>query len=160
MKQWMLMIVAMTMAAAAVADSKDTPEALADRFIAAVNAKSQEQQKAAIHPLCFAGHSPVEKAYLEETVARDFRKTISEKRTVKITQLDGGVLPLGNMVVWPVKPTHQLEIEYSAGENADTTIIRFIAQEKDRWFIVVPMLSAENLKKYEEKKAAQSPPAK
>ena len=35
----------------------------------------------------------------------------------------------------------------------------FIAQEKDSWFIVVPMLSAENLKKYEEKKASQSPPA-
>jgi hypothetical protein len=54
------------------------------------------------------------------------------------------------MIVWPVKPTHRFEIEFSTGENSSTSIIRFIAQEKDQWFIIIPMLNSENLKKYEE----------
>ncbi len=32
---------------------------------------------------------------------------------------------------------------------------RFAAKEKDQWFIIMPMFSPENLKKYEERKVSQ-----
>lgn len=150
MKQTAMMIVAISMAAAVFAGPKDTPEALADRFITAVNAKDGEQQKATVHPDCFASLTPVQKRYIKETLARDFQNVIPIQRTVKITKLDSADLPFGNMIVWPVKPTHRFEIEFSTGENSSTSIIRFIAQEKDQWFIIIPMLNSENLKKYEE----------
>ena len=155
MKNLAIAFVIMIVASSVYAGNNDTPEALAEQFIAAVNAKSKEKQNATTHPRCFADLSSVHKDYLEDTLARDFRKTIPEKRTVKVTKLDGGTLHFGDMVVWPLNPTHQLEIEFSTGENSSTSIIRFIAKDTDRWFIIVPMLNKENLKKYEEKKKSQ-----
>jgi hypothetical protein len=154
MKNLAVALVIMIVASSVYAGN-NTPEALAEQFVAAVNAKSKEKQNATIHPRCFADLSPVQKDYLEETLARDFHKTIPEKRTVKVTNLDDGTLPFGDMVVWPLNPTHQLEIEFSAGENSSSSIIRFIAKDKDQWFIIVPILNKENLKKYEEKKKSQ-----
>ncbi len=155
MKKVMAVLVMLTVAASVYAGKNDTPEALAEQFIAAVNAKSKEKQKETIHPQCFADLSSVQKEYLDETLARDFRKTIPDKRTVKVSKLDEGTLPFGDMVVWPLKPTHQLEIEFNGGENSSSNIIRFIAKEKDLWFIIVPMINDENLKKYEERKKSQ-----
>lgn len=155
MKKVAAVLVMLTLAVSVYAGKNGTPETLAEQFIAAVNAKSKEKQKETIHQRCFADLSPVQKEYLDETLARDFRKTIPEKRTVKVTALDDGALPFGDMVVWPTKPTHQLEIEFITGENSSCTIIRFIAKEKDQWFIIVPMVNDENLKKYEERKKSQ-----
>lgn len=143
MKKLAVVLVIVIVASSVYAVNNETPETLAEQFIAAVNTKNKEKQKATIHPQCFADLSPVQKDYLEETLARDFRKTIPEKRTVKVTKLDGGMLPFGDMVVWPLKPTHQLEIEFSTGENSSSNIIRFIAKDKDRWFIIVPMINRE-----------------
>src|SRR3990170_7552893 len=91
--------VIMVVASSVYAGNNDTPEALAELFIAAVNAKSKEKQKATIHQRCFADLSPVQEEYQDETLARDFRKTIPEKRTVKVTKLNDGTLPFGDMVV-------------------------------------------------------------
>jgi len=159
MKQLTMILAGIMMATGAFAGPNDTPEALAGKFIAAVNAKSREGQKRIIHPRCFLDLSTLQKQFLDETLARDFRKAIPEKRTVKITRLTNGEVPFAGLMVWPVKPTHQFEIEFSTGENSSTSIIRFIAQEKDQWFIIVPMLNAENLKKYAEKTKSQPPPA-
>ena len=154
MKKLTAVLVMLALASSVYAGNNDTPETLAELFIAAVNAKSKEKQKATIHPRCFADLSPVQEEYLDETLARDFRKTIPEKRTVKVTKLDDGTLPFGDMVVWPLNPTHQLEIEFSTGENS-SSIIRFIGKEKGQWFIIVPMINNENLMKYKEKKKSQ-----
>ncbi len=155
MKNLAIVLVIMIVASSVYAGNHDTPEYLAEQFIAAVNAKSKEKQNATIHPRCFANLSSVQKDYLEESLARDFRKIIPEKRTVKATKLNDGILPFGDTVVWPLNPTHQLEIEFSMGENSSCSIIRFIAKDKDQWFIIVPTLNKENLKKYEEKKKSQ-----
>ena len=154
MKKVTAVLVMLTLAVSVYAGKNGTPEAMAEQFIAAVNAKSKEKQKATIHPRCFADLSPVQEEYQDETLARDFRKTIPEKRTVKVTKLDDGTLPFGDMVVWPLNPTHQLEIEFSTGENS-SSIIRFIGKEKGQWFIIVPMINNENLMRYEEKKKSQ-----
>jgi hypothetical protein len=45
---------------------------------------------------------------------------------------------------------------YAGGnETPEALAERFIAKEKDQWFIIVPMLNKENLKKYEEIKKSQ-----
>jgi len=162
MKKLIAMLLALCIAATALACNAHTPEALAEQFIAVVNAKDQGKQKALIHPSCFQGLSAVQRQFLNEVLARDFRETIPQTRTAKVTKLDEGELPFSGMVVWPTKPTHQLEIEFSTGEHSSTSIIRFIAKEKDQWFIIVPMANDENLKKYEEKKKSQpvAPPDK
>ena len=143
------------LAFAAVGADGDTPEALAERFIAAVNAKNLKKQQAIIHPLCFADLSAVQKQFLDEALARDFRKTVPEKRTVKVSKLQEGKLPFADMMVWKIEPTHQIEIVFSTAKYSDTRLIRFAAKEKGRWFVVVPMLNAENLKRYEERKTSQ-----
>ena len=151
------MLIALMLATAAHCGAADTPEALAEHFIAAVNAKSPEQQQAIIHPRCFASLSAVQKQFLEETLARDFRRTVPEQHTVKVSNLDSRSLPFGGMMEleWPIKPTHQFEIEFSTDKYSSTSIIRFIVKEKNEWFIIVPMLNAENLKHYEERKKSQ-----
>lgn len=148
-------LVAMVLAVNALAGNTVTPEALADQFIGAVNAKSAEKQRALIHPRCLSELSAIQKQFIDETLARDFRRTIPEKRTVKVTSLDGPDVPFAGAVAWPIRPTHQIEIEFSTGENASASVIRFIAKEKDAWLIIIPMLTEENLKKYAEKNATQ-----
>jgi len=151
----MTMLISIMVVANSLAANSDTPEGLAELFIGAINAKSAENQRALIHPQCLVGLSGLQKDFMDEALSKDFRRTIPEKRTVKITTLEGQELPFFGAMVWPVKPTHQIAIEFSTGENATTSVIRFVAKEKDQWFIVMPMLSPETLKKYEDRKSSQ-----
>jgi hypothetical protein len=155
MKRLAVFIIILALTATTHAGVTPTPETLAAQFIAAVNDKSAEKQKAIIHPLCFANLSTIQKQFLDETLASEFRKPIPKTATTKVERLEAPTLPFAGMVEWPVKPTHQLEVHFSTGEYASTTMIRFIAQEKNQWFIIVPMLNAENLKNYEATKKSQ-----
>ena len=150
----MTVLVVMMVAAGSLAANTDTPEGLAEQYIGTVNAKIADRQRALIHPLCLANLSGLPKEFMDETLSRDFRRAIPEKRTVKVTALEGPKLPFAGAVVWPVKPTHQIEIEFSTGENASESVISFVAKEKEQWFIIVPMLNPENLKKYQERKSS------
>jgi len=58
MKKLTAVLVMLALASSVYAGNNDTPETLAELFIAAVNAKSKEKQKATIHPRCFADLSP------------------------------------------------------------------------------------------------------
>ncbi len=162
MRQLMGILMTLVLVTAAYGQSADTPEALAEQFIVAVNGKNRQKQQAIIHPRCFADLSALQQQFLDEALAKDFKKTVPEKRTVKVGKLEGVDLPFAGMMEWPVKPTHQFEIEFSTGEDSSTSIIRFIVKEKEGWFIIVPMLNAENLKQYEERKKSQlvAPPDK
>ncbi|MEI6217551.1 MAG: hypothetical protein WCP86_01490 [bacterium] len=150
-----VLLAVLLLAVGAFAGESDTPEGLAEQFISAINTKSAEKQRTLVHPQCLAGLAGLQKEFMDETLSRDFRRVIPEKRNVKVTALKGPDLPFAGAMAWPVTPTHQIEVEFSTGENASVSVIRFTAKEKDRWFIIIPMLNPENLKKYEEKKASQ-----
>lgn len=154
MKRNVLLAVLM-LAVGALAGESDTPEGLVEQLIRALNAKSAENQRTLVHPQCLAGLAGLQKEFMDETLSRDFRRVIPENRNVKVTALEGPDLPFAGAMVWPVTPTHQIEVEFSTGEYASVSVIRFIAKEKDRWFIIIPMLNPDNLKKYEELKPAQ-----
>ena len=80
MKKVTAVLVMLTLAVSVYAGKNGTPEALAEQFIAAVNAKSKEKQKETIHPRCFADLSPVQKEYgtrlLRGTSVRQFQKSV------------------------------------------------------------------------------------
>ena len=133
----------------------ETSDALAEAFINAVNAHDLKQHEKLIHPRCFEDLSTAEKQFLHESMARELQRTIPHQRSIEVSKLDGTALPFADMVDWRVKPTHRMDIDFQTGEYAHTSIIRFVVQEKGRWFIVLPILNDENLRKYEERKKSQ-----
>ena len=57
------------------------------------------------------------------------------------------ILPIGPMtalpfadkgVVFPVRPSHQLQIKFVAANSQPTTLVIFVIQEKGKWYEVVP----------------------
>lgn len=121
----------------------------------AINTKDSALQQALIHPRSLENTWADQKAYIGETLSRDFRYTLPPDATVRMAPLDGPDLPFYTMVDWPVTPTHSMEITFTDGQNKTTNIIRFIAVDQGRWFVIVPHLNAENLSRYAEQRAAK-----
>jgi hypothetical protein len=157
----------MVLAVASYAGQNDTSEALAASLAGAVNAKDVAGVKALVHSQCFVNLSPAQKEWLDDVLATDFNAPMPMERTVKVTKL-GDKLPYGDKVTWPVKPTHRLVIEFTRPilvYNDDTSkgvirqgIFRWIVKENNKWFIVLPMLSNDDLKAYKDQKGLSHPP--
>ena len=78
---------------------------------------------------------------------------------VNVSKLEDGKLPFASMVIWQVAPSHEMTIQFSTGEYSGTTLIRFIAEEKGRWLIVLPIPNDKTLKKYAQRKEPKQTPA-
>ena len=152
MKRAIIVFIILLMISSGFADDAKTPESLAGKFVAVVNAKKQKELRGLIHPKCFTNLSLIQKQFIDETNSRAFQKIIPESYKLKVSKLEEGKLPFADMMEWQVNPTHQIEIEFSTGEYSSTSIIRFIVKKKDQWFLVIPMLNKENMKEYEKRK--------
>jgi hypothetical protein len=133
------------------AGSIGTPESLAEQFISNVNAKNRDGQWELIHPTCTQKMSSLQKEFIDASIARDFRKPIPEKHRVRVTKLGKAALANARRFSLPVEPTHRFDVEFSTGKvlplESRSAISRFIAKEDGKWFITVPIMNEEFLKK-------------
>jgi len=151
MKKATILFIGLLTAVSVFAGSFETPEDLAEQFMANVNAKDQKGQWQLLHPRCVKELSSLQKEFIDASIARDFQKTIPKKSSIRVTKLEAEALHFARSLTFPVKPTHRLDMEFSTGEGlpleSRTAISRFIAKENGRWFITVPIMSEESLKK-------------
>ncbi|MHA1939952.1 MAG: hypothetical protein ACW97O_17235 [Candidatus Thorarchaeota archaeon] len=156
MKKATILFIGLLKAVSVFAGGFETPEDLAEQFTANINAKDQKGQWGLLHPRCVKELSSLQKEFMDASIARDFRKTIPKKRNIRVTKLEEGALSFArSRLAFPVKPTHRYDVEFSRAEGlpleSRTAISRFIAKENGRWFITVPIMDEEHLRKRRDK---------
>ena len=155
MNRIVIVVTAVFLAGCSHTERPETPEAVAQSYVAAVNAKNKSELRALVHPDCLSGLSSLQKEYINDTLTRNFLKAIPQEHTVSVSSLESDTMPFADMLVWRVKPTHQIQIDYSKGEYSSVTIIRDLKKTEDGWCIVMPLPNDKNLKQYKEKKESQ-----
>jgi hypothetical protein len=120
------------------------PEALAKDFVSAVNSKSADRRKEILHPRTLACINAQTQPFFDWIFSRELKYVIPANYRATTTPLSGGqLLPPEAKSDYPVRPTHMLQIDYSAGPYNSTTIVLFIVKEGSRWHEVLPCPQAE-----------------
>ena len=141
MMRWFFLFLSAHAAVAAAADSAQRPLDFAPHLVAAINGKKLEARKALLHPKTLACITPVSKPLIDESLSDQFRFNIPTDYLARAEAIPADrPLAGGDGVVLPVRPTHQVSLEWQAG----TTHVTFgaqIAYTAGAWREVWPCIS-------------------
>lgn len=126
------------------------------RYVQAINSKDENQLKALMHPGYLSCINDSNKDYFEDAFQRSLRNDIPEDYKGSVVPLEeedilkevDGAQQLG--LSYPVKPTHQLQIDFNESEYSSVTIIRKLVQEGDSFYETLGCPSAEAVAKFRE----------
>jgi hypothetical protein len=121
-----------------------SPESFAKSFVDAINSKSTERRLELLHPKSKACINAETRPYFDWILVRQSRHVISAAYQVAIQPLSSQrkVSPDGRSA-YPVRPTHQLQIDFDTGPNKNTSLVLFTVREGQRWYEVLPCPSSE-----------------
>lgn len=140
MNRWCLLLIAGTAAMAAAADRADNPLDFAPHLVAAIDGKKLEPRKALLHPKTLACITPVSKPLIDESLTDQFRYNIPKEYRARAEPIPADRPLGGDGVVLPVRPTHQLILEWQAGAT-HVTFGAQIAYADGAWREVWPCIS-------------------
>lgn len=96
--------------------------------------------------------------YFDYLFANDLRGAPrAQYKTASISPLPPNPQPFGlpaEMFAYPVRPTHQVQIDFETGPTSSVTVIRVIAVLSGSWFDVLPCPTAEGVQYFREHVAA------
>jgi hypothetical protein len=131
---------------------------LANRYMAAVRTKDRAQLQALLHPKVAACENLSIRDYFDYLAEQSLKDVPQGKYTVAVTPLPAGeppaILP-ATIFKYPVRPTHQLQIDSEAALAESVSVIRTIASQEGRWYIVYPCPNAEGIKYFQRNMARQ-----
>jgi hypothetical protein len=113
-------------------------------FVAALNSGSLERRLALVHPgtrACTAGEVG---EWWREAVTRQAREPVPAQHTARIAEL-ASAPPFGERFDYPVRATHQLQLDYTPAPNRSRTVLVLLARDGNRWMEVVPCATADTL---------------
>ena len=131
-------------ASSAFAEPAPAPESFATAYVSAINSKNAEVLKSLIHSqslACFVGPNA---SFLDENTERMFEELVPPGYRV------ADVIPISSTAtllmesfsegkfVYPVRPTHRLQIVYNVGPNHDVSLMSEIVLEGNQWKEVLP----------------------
>ena len=153
-------ILALQAASPATARAPDAgQQAFAKAFMVAIRSHDPARVRALEHPASLACVNDQTRAYFEWGVANELNtgaRTTGPYRVTRFGPADGqgvlGFLPPGAFA-YPVKPTHEIQIDTQSGENQQIMLVRELAKANGTWFLVDPCPNAEGLKFFAEQKA-------
>jgi hypothetical protein len=123
----------------AQAGSPDHPEAFAKLFVDAVNSKSAERRLALLHPKSKACINAQTQPYYDWIFSRQSKYVIPAKYRVAGKPLAAKQpLPSDGKSDYPLRPSHQLQIDFNTGSYSATSIILFLVRDGSRWYEVLP----------------------
>lgn len=126
----------------------DTPEKLARAYIAAVRSHSAARVLALYDPRVLACRTRENEAYFHQLVADEFRYIPRSGYLITITSLHGpastGLAP--EIFTFPVRPMKQLRIDTDTTNPDAATIVRAMAADHGRWYLVYPCPTAAGMK--------------
>ncbi|MBV9192084.1 MAG: hypothetical protein JO292_04970 [Betaproteobacteria bacterium] len=163
MNRWCLLI-AGTAAMATAADHADKPLDFAPHLVAAINGKKLEPRKALLHPKTLACITPLSKPLIDESLSDQFRHNIAKDYQARADAIPADrPLALGDGVVLPVRPTHQVQLDWQDGPT-HVTFVAQVAYADGAWREVwpcisdakVPAMRAANEARRQQRQRAQS----
>jgi hypothetical protein len=153
----MLALQAAGSASAQTADASQ--QKFAKAFVAAIRSHDSAKVQALEHPASRACVNDETRAYFDWGVANELEtggRTSGPYRVTRFGPADGqgllGFLPAGAFS-YPVKPTHEIQIDTQTGEHGQILLVRELAKANGRWFVVDPCPNAAGLKFFAEQKA-------
>jgi hypothetical protein len=123
----------------AQASSPDQPEAFARLFVDAINSKSAERRLALLHPKSKACINAQTQPYYDWIFSRQLKHVIPAKYKIAAKPLAGKqALPSDGKSDYPLRPSHQLQIDFDTGPYSATSIVLLIVRDGARWYEVLP----------------------
>lgn len=163
MKQVLLLSSLLFVSSLSVAQAEDSDPVLSseqqhyiNQYIAAINSDSAEDLTTLMHPAYRQCMTPESQDFyddllqksLKRTIPEDYKVVFEKSVAVDIEKEMTGAEQRG--FPYPVAPTHQLQIDYSTGEYAFTTIVRKLVLEQGRYYEVSGCPTPELLVRYRE----------
>jgi hypothetical protein len=132
-------------------------EALARRFVAAVNAGDAIAQVDLLHPATRACLTEETRDFFDEVLARERAHPIPPRYRVAVTPVDPGApLLMEGAFTYAVRPSHQLQLDWDTGAQASRGVVRYLARDGEAWRIVIGCPTAETLRRGRAARAEQA----
>jgi hypothetical protein len=129
-------------------------------FVAAVNANDMIRLRKIVHPKCLDRITRKNKSFYDQTLGRDLRRTIpSNYKAVTTPVAADEPLPFEGMMIYPIRPTNTVQIDFEKSANSVITLIRQVVVEDGNWWFVIPSPTAETMAKMREMKSRIHPPS-
>lgn len=140
-----LMVLLAAPALALGADNASQPLDFAPHLVAAINGKKLETRRALLHPKTLACVTKQSQPLIDESLADQFRYNIPKDYQVRAEALPADrPLAVSEGVVLPVRPTHQVFLEWQAGPT-HVTFGAQIAYADGAWREVWPCISDDKV---------------
>jgi hypothetical protein len=125
-------------------------------YLAARNAKDLPRLKSLLHPKSLECITAENKDFYDDRITLLLNEDrVPTNYELKITPIRGtDELPQNRYFEFPVRPSHQIEIKYSLGED-NGMIVLAVVHESGRWYEVDSCATRETLKNYREGEAAR-----
>ncbi|MEW5891327.1 MAG: hypothetical protein AB1768_20380 [Pseudomonadota bacterium] len=124
----------------ATTDNIQHPEVLAQRFVDAVTGKDAERRKEIVHPLTRACMNPRTQPYFDSIFSKQARFVTNTKPKVTVTPMAKvpAVIPTDGHSDYPIRPTHQIEIDFITDRYNISSVVLFVAHDGVQWREVLP----------------------
>jgi hypothetical protein len=130
----------------AIADSPDRPLEFAPRLVAAINGKNLDRRKALLHPKTLACITPQTQPFIEDSLADQFRYNIPASHRSRFEAIPADrPLSVADGVTFPLRPTHQVQIDWETGPQQGVTFVALVAYTENGWREVWPCVSPEKV---------------
>lgn len=126
-----------------------TIEELVSRFVTATNARDANGLNALLHPKSLACITPENRDFYDRALAVSMREPIPQGYHFTDTALsEKDKPPADGYGVFPVRPTHQIQIEYTNGVENHGIVVFWLVRENGLWYKDDPCISAEVIKQF------------
>lgn len=126
-----------------------TVQQLVSQFVAATNAHDVKGLNALLHPKSLACVTPENRDFYDRAVAISLRQPIPLNYHFTDTVVaEQDKLPAYGYGVFPVRPTHQIQLEYTNGAEDSGTVMFWLVNEGGRWYKDDPCINADVIKQF------------
>ncbi|MBI5086487.1 MAG: hypothetical protein HZB13_18065 [Acidobacteria bacterium] len=112
------------------------PEELARSLVEAINGRSLERRVAILHPATRACMTPETDAYFSWIFSRQLKYTIPQGKYKTLVEPVAAPMDL-NKLLYPVRPSHLLRLDFETAPHSSTTLVLQIARHDGRWYEVL-----------------------
>jgi hypothetical protein len=159
-----LLSIGLDLGTAQAQDIDAAERALVERYAAAVTAHDAEALKALYHPASLACIDAGNQDYFDFLFDHDLRFQNDLRGGYKLTGVGpadpylASMNAMDGMLVAPVTPTHQFQIDTSGGDGSRAvSIVRMTAERDGAWFIVAGCPTEKGLAAFRQRRGAAAP---
>ncbi len=110
----------------------------AARYVAAVNAGSEDGIVALLHPATRACMNEANEDFFDYVLANELKRSIPDEYRLTVTPVaDDETLLMAGMLGYPARPSHTLQIDFDDGPYSGTTIISYAIDDGGAWHTVI-----------------------